>query len=110
MSTITLKDGTFIHNEASLLDYLSSLGFDKLDIESLREMLCEKQIEKAYDEGLRDQYNEDEREIDGYFCAARDLAQGIEDLCDDFYRQYKSKAVLNVLDTFRKFVDENRID
>ena len=110
MSVITLKDGTFIHNEASLLNYLSSLGFDKPDIESLREILCEEQIEDAYDKGISDQWHEDERKIDGYFCACRDLAMGIEDICNDFRKQYKSAAIMKVLDAIQKFVDENRID
>ena len=107
---VALNDGTYIYNSSSAKEYLNSLGFDSADIDRLGDMLFDDVREDAYERGVRDQWHEDERKIDGYFCAARDLAQGIEDLCNDFRKQYKSAAILKVLNTIEKFVDENRID
>lgn len=110
MSMITLKDGTFIHNEASLLDYLSSLGFDKFDIEDFKKLLMGDALDNAYREGYGDCHKESEITIDGYFCAARSLAEAVDNLCDDFRKQYKSAAILKVLDAIETCVRENRID
>jgi hypothetical protein len=107
---VALNDGTYIYNSTSAKEYLNSLGFDSTDIDRLGDMLFEDVREDAYREGYDDCWREDERKIDGYFCACRDLAMGIEDICNDFRKQYKSAAIMKVLDAIQKFVDENRID
>ena len=107
---VTLNDGTYIYNSASAREYLNSLGFDSSDIDRFGDMLFDDVREDAYREGYDDCWREDERKIDGYFCACRDLAMGIEDICTDFRKQYKSAAIMKVLDAIQKFVDENRID
>lgn len=107
---VTLNDGTYIYNSTSAREYLNSLGFDSSDIDHFGDMLFDDVRGDAYDRGVRDQWHEDERKIDGYFCACRDLAMGIEDICNDFRKQYKSAAIMKVLDAIQKFVDENRID
>ena len=101
---VTLNDGTYIYNSTSAREYLNSLGFDSTDINRFGDMLFDDVREDAYKEGYDDCWREDERKIDGY------LAMGIEDICDDFRKQYKSAAIMKVLDAIQKFVDENRID
>ena len=107
--SIVLKD-RFIYNKAEAIDYLASLGFDNFDIEEFRDMLCGDAIEDAYNRGWQDCYKEDEIQIDGYFCGARDLAEAVDNLCDDFRKQYKSAAILKILDAIKTCVRENRID
>lgn len=110
MNSITLKDGTFIYDRKGAIDYLTSLGFEKSQIDELQTLLFEGEASGPYEQGRRDQWEEDERIIDGYFCTARDLAQGVEDICHMYRERYKAKAVHNVLDDINKFVQENRID
>lgn len=107
---VALNDGTYIYNSTSAKEYLNSLGFDNFDIEELRNMLCGDAIEDAYNRGWQDCYKEDEIQIDGYFCGARDLAEAVDNLCDDFRKQYKSAAILKVLDAIKTCIRENRID
>lgn len=107
---VTLNDGTYIYNSTSAKEYLNSLGFDSTDIDRFGDILFNDVRENAYREGYNECWHDDEAKIDEYFCACRDLAQGIEDICDDFRKQYKSAAIMKVLDAIQKFVDENRID
>lgn len=107
---ITLNDGTYIYNDSGAREFLTSLGFDSSDIEEFGNMLFSDVRENAYREGYDECWHDDEVKIDGYFCACRDLAQGIEDICNDFRKQYKSAAIMKILDAIQKFVDENRID
>lgn len=106
---ITLKD-RFIYNEAEVVDYLTSLGLDKFDIEEMRDMLCGTAIEDAYNRGWQDCYKEDEIQIDGYYCGVRDLAEAVNNLCGVFREQYKSAAIIKVLNAIETCVRENRID
>lgn len=107
MIPITLKDRSYIYNQDTLKEYLNNLGFD---IEDLRKLLCQDLIEEIRYEGYAEAKQEYERMADGYFCAARDIAQGIDDLCDDFRKKYKSKAILNVLDEIQSYIRVERID
>ena len=102
---IVLNDNTFLYNKDAVEDYLVSLGFD---LDSLTQILC-GDIEEERDR-YKDIADYAELKSDNYYCAARDLAQGIDDLCDDFRKKYKSQAIMKVLDTIQKFVYENRID
>lgn len=102
---IVLNDKTFLYNKDAVEDYLVSLGFD---LDSLTQVLCgDIEAECNY---YKDTVDYTELKADNYYCAARDLAQGIDDLCDDFRKKYKSQAIMKVLDTIQKFVYENRID
>lgn len=107
MRPITLNDGTYIYSEFTLKEYLESLGFDYLELEDI---VGAKKYDEGYDDGYRADWREAERTVDGYFCAARDLAQEVENLCDDFLDKYKSKAIVNVLNAIKTCVDQNRID
>ena len=108
---IYLKDGTYIYDEKTAVEYLTSLGFEKFDIEDMRLFIAEDTVEDAYRRGYDDAaWKDDEVKLDGYFCACRDLAQGIEELCNMYAQRYKSKAIHTVLEDIRKFVEENRID
>lgn len=102
---IVLNDNTFLYNKDTVEDYLVSLGFD---LDSLTQVLFED-IEEEYN-SYQDAAENAELKADNYYCAARDLAQGIDDLCDDFRKKYKSQAIMKVLDTIQKFVYENRVD
>lgn len=107
---VALNDGTYIYNNTSAKEYLNSLGFDSTDIDRFGDMLFDDVREDAYREGYDDCWREAERQIDGYFCGAKDLAEAVDDLCDDFRKQYKSVAILKVLDAIKTCVRENRID
>lgn len=98
---ITLNDGTYIYSEYTLAEYLTSLGFD------MEDLVFEEQYEKAYDEGYRDALQRTEREVDGYYCALRDLGSEIQNICADFRKKYKAPAVVKVLDTIEKYIYEN---
>ena len=107
MRPITLNDGTYIYSEFTLREYLESLGFD---FEELSDMIFEDKSEEMYDHVSKEVWHDAERKIDGYFCAARDLALAVDELCDEFLRKYKAKAVINVLNAIKTCVDQNRID
>ena len=107
MRPITLNDGTYIYSEFTLREYLESLGFD---FEELSDIIFEDKSEEAYDHISKDVWYDAERKIDGYFCAARDLALAVDELCDEFLDKYKAKAVINVLNAIKTCVDQNRID
>lgn len=107
MRPITLNDGTYIYSEFTLREYLESLGFD---FEELSDMIFEDKSEEMYDHVSKEIWHDVEREIDGYFCAARDLALAVDELCDEFLEKYKSKAIVNVLNAIKTCVDQNRID
>lgn len=107
MRPITLNDGTYIYSEFTLREYLESLGFD---FEELSDIIFEDKSEEMYDHVSKDVWHDAEREIDGYFCAARDLALAVDELCDEFLGKYKAKAVINVLNAIKTCVDQNRID
>lgn len=102
---IVLNDNTFLYNKDTVEDYLVSLGFD---LDSLTQVLF-GDIEEEYN-SYKDAVEYTELKADNYYCAARDLAQGIDDLCKDFRKKYKSQAVIKVLDTIQKYVEQNRID
>ena len=105
MRPITLNDGTYIYSEFTLREYLESLGFD---FEELSDIIFKS--EEMYDHVFKDVWGDAEREIDGYFCAARDLALAVDDLCDEFLGKYKAKAIVNVLKAIKTCVNQNRID
>lgn len=107
MRPITLNDGTYIYSEFTLQEYLESLGFDYFELSNY---FFEERYNEAYDDAYAEAHYEAEKEVDGYFCAARDLAQEVENLCDDFLDKYKSKAIVNVLNAIKTCVDQNRID
>ena len=107
MRPITLNDGTYIYSEFTLREYLESLGFD---FEELSDIIFEDKSEEAYNHAREEIWHDAERRIDGYFCAARDLALAVDDLCDEFLGKYKAKAVINVLNAIKTCVDQNRID
>lgn len=107
MAYITTKDGVFLYNDYTAKDYLTSLG---IDVDDLRELLYEDVEDNAYREGYDAAYKDCEREVDGYFCACRDLAEAVDNLCDMYLDQYKSKAIVNVLNAIKTCVQENRID
>lgn len=107
MRPITLNDGTYIYSEFTLREYLESLGFD---FEELSDIIFEDKSEEMYDHVSKEVWHDAERKIDGYFCAARDLALAVDDLCDEFLGKYKAKAVVNVLNAIKTCVDQNRID
>ena len=105
--TMTLNDGTFIYSEFTLVEYLKSLGFD-MDI--LKEILLDDMIEEVRKDINEELHEEYERMTDGYFCAARDLAVEIDNLCEEFRKKYKAAAVHKVLDAIEQCVDTNRVD
>lgn len=107
MRPITLNDGTYIYSEFTLREYLESLGFD---FEELSDIIFEDKSEEMYDHVSKEVWHDAERKIDGYFCAARDLALAVDELCDEFLGKYKAKAVVNVLNAIKACVDQNRID
>lgn len=107
MRPITLNDGTYIYSEFTLREYRESLGFD---FEELSDIIFEDKSEEMYDHVSKEVWHDAERKIDGYFCAARDLALAVDDLCDEFLGKYKAKAVVNVLNAIKTCVDQNRID
>ena len=104
---ITTNDGTLLYDDYTAKDYLTSLG---IDVDDLRVLLYEDVEENAYREGYMAAHAEDERVIDGYFCACRDLAEAVDNLCDLFLDQYKAKAIVHVLNAVKTCVQENRID
>ena len=107
MRPITLNDGTYIYSEFILREYLESLGFD---FEELSDIIFEDKSKEMYDHVSEEVWHDAERKIDGYFCAARDLALAVDELCDEFLGKYKAKAVINVLNAIKACVDQNRID
>lgn len=107
MRNIVLNDGTFIYSEDVLQEYLTSLGFDFYE---LQEALAGDVLEEEYNKGYQEAMKDSEAEVDGYLCATKNIANEIENVCDDFRKKYKSKAVLNVLDAIEKTVYNNRID
>lgn len=107
MRPITLNDGTYIYSEFTLREYLESLGFD---FEELSDIIFEDKSEEMYDHVCKEVWHDAERKIDGYFCAARDLALAVDELCDEFLGKYKAKAVVNVLNAIKACVNQNRID
>lgn len=107
MRPITLNDGTYLYSDFTLKEYLESLGFD---FEELSDIIFEDKSEEMYDHVSKEVWYDAERKIDGYFCAARDLALAVDELCDEFLDKYKSKAIVNVLNAIKTCVDQNRID
>ena len=107
MRPITLNDGTYLYSDFTLKEYLESLGFD---FEELSGIIFENNSEEAYNHVYEEVWYDAERRIDGYFCAARDLALAVDELCDEFLGKYKSKAIVNVLNAIKTCVDQNRID
>lgn len=107
MAYITTKDGVFLYNDYTAKNYLASLG---IDVDDLRELLYEDVEDNAYREGYNEAYKDYEVKVDGYFCACRDLAEAVDNLCDMYLDQYKSKAIVNVLNAIKTCVQENRID
>ena len=107
MRPITLNDGTYLYSDFTLKEYLESLGFD---FEELSDIIFEDKSEEMYDHVSKEVWHDAERKIDGYFCAARDLALAVDELCDEFLGKYKAKAVINVLNAIKACVDQNRID
>lgn len=105
MRPIVLNDGTFIHNENMLREYLEPLGFD---LEDLKYFLCEEELSEL--EELKEDRKTYERVVDSYFCDARDLALAVDEVCDTYRKKYKSAAVIKVLDAIQTCVAENRID
>lgn len=104
---ITTNDGALLYDDYTAKDYLTSLG---IDVDDLQELLYGDIEDNAYKEGYDSAYHDREREVDGYFCACRDLAEAIDNLCDDYLEKYKSKAIVNVLNEIKTCVQENRID
>ena len=104
---ITTNNGILLYDDYTAKDYLTSLG---IDIDDLRELLYEDVEDNAHREGYQSAWKEAEIQIDGYFCACRDLAEAVDNLCDVYLDQYKSKAIVNVLNAVKTCVQENRID
>lgn len=74
---IILKDGTFLTDHNSLLDFLSGIGFD---VEQLRTMLCADLIDEL--NGYREDNRFYELQADHYYCALNDLSNEIDELAD----------------------------
>lgn len=104
---ITTKDGVLLYDDYTAKDYLTSLG---IDVDDLQKLLYEDVEDNAYKNGYEDAYRDREREVDGYYCACRDLAEAVDNLCDMYLDQYKSKAIVNILNAIKTCVQENRID
>lgn len=104
---ITTNDGTLLYDDYTAKDYLTSLG---IDVDDLRGLLYEDVEDNAYREGYQAAWKDAEVQIDGYYCGCRDLAEAVNNLCDVFREQYKSVAVIKVLNAIETCVQENRID
>lgn len=74
---IILKDGTFITDVPSLIDYFTGLGFN---IEELSNFFCQDIIEEY--NHLQESRNEEERAADHYYCALNNLSTAIDELAD----------------------------
>lgn len=107
---IYLNDGTYIYDEKTAVEYLTSLGFDKFDIEDMRRLIAEDTAEDAYRRGYDAAWEDDEAKLDGYYCACRDLAYEIDMLCNEYLGKYKAAAIVKILNNIKTCVRENRID
>lgn len=74
---IVLKDGTFLTDYHSLLDFLTGIGFDT---EQLRTMLCADLLDEL--NGYREDHSFYELQADHYYCALNDLATEVDELAD----------------------------
>lgn len=74
---IILKDGTFLTDHRSLLDFLSGIGFD---VEQLRTTLCADLLDGL--NGYREDCRYHELQADHYYCALNDLSNEIDELAD----------------------------
>jgi hypothetical protein len=77
---VTTNDGTFIDSKDSAIEYLSSLGFDKFDIENLGTLLVGDILEEI---AIDKQYCQDRQdEVYMILEAVGHMRDDIQDLCD----------------------------
>lgn len=78
MRPITLNDGTFLYNEWSVKEYLTSLGFD--DLEELGELLFPYLFKE--NNWYKEMYQAQERELDGCYMNNRYFLEELEAVLD----------------------------
>lgn len=97
----TLNDGTFLYSEDSLMDYLSSLGFDVVELQDFFTTYTSNA--KDYDSLVKiNEYQE--RVMDDYFCRLRDMGSEIEELCDKL-REGKGGTKRQMADKIMSVID-----
>lgn len=96
---IILKDGTFLTDHNSLLDFLSGIGFD---VEQLRTMLCADLLNELND--YREDFRYHELLADHYYCALNNLSTEIDELADKL-ASGKGGTKANYAQRFKKLVE-----